>query len=76
MKSLGYLKEVVAASDHIPLGGDLQFGKQWHQAVKHLGDAASHSSRVHHLDRLTLEITRQEPQRIQVRLANDAFVVI
>src|SRR5579862_2423651 len=75
MKSFRDFKKIVASSDYIPMGDDTQFDDQRNEAVKHLGNAATHSGRVHHFDALALQCFGQVAQFIEDRLPNNGLIV-
>ena len=56
--------------------GTLELGKEWNDAIQHLGNAASYRGRVHHLKRLAFQFMCQKAQGVHLTLTDDALVVI
>src|SRR5580704_6533928 len=76
VESLGHLEEAVTAGDNLPASIYLDLIQQRNQLVEHLGDSATHRGGVDHLHRLALEFACEKPQFINVRGADNTFVVI
>ncbi len=76
VEGFGNLKEIIASGDDLPVSRHFDFVEKRNELIEHLRDSPADRGGVHHFHRLAFQFLREKTRFINVRGADDVFVVV